>query len=80
MYPNNTSVEVPGGAGVVASAKAGGPRYLVWKRKAADRGQRVFYLHGGLHLFVKEQRLRKLRYSNGGLDKHKLLQYAHKVT
>ncbi len=42
---------------------ANGPRYLVWKRKAADRGQRVFYLHGGLHLFVEEQRLRKLQYS-----------------
>lgn len=40
---------------------------LIWKRKAAERGQRVFYLHGGLHLFVEgDRRLHKLSYSLDG--------------
>lgn len=37
--------------------------YLVWKRGAAERSQRVFWLHGALHLFVNDHRLRKLNYS-----------------
>lgn len=38
------------------------PGKLVWKRSAAKRGQRVFYLHGALHYFVEEHRLNKLSY------------------
>lgn len=40
---------------------------LIWKRSAADRGQRVFYLHGALHLFVQDRRLHKLKYSKSPL-------------
>lgn len=39
--------------------------YLMWKRQAATSGQRVFWLHGGLHLFVRDGRLRKLSHSWG---------------
>lgn len=38
------------------------PGELIWKRSAARRGQRVFYLHGALHYFVHEHRLNKLHY------------------
>lgn len=38
-------------------------RKLIWKRKTADRCQRIFYLHGGLHLFIEQRRLCKLKYS-----------------
>jgi predicted NBD/HSP70 family sugar kinase len=46
---------------------ANGPRYLVWKRSAAKRGQRVFYLHGAFHLYVEDKRLRKLGFRDGRL-------------
>jgi hypothetical protein len=40
---------------------------LIWKSSAADRGQRVFYLHGALHYFVgSDSRLHKFSYSSGG--------------
>lgn len=42
-------------------------RYLMFKRAAAERGARVFYLHGGLHLFVEDARLTKLNYGGGPL-------------
>lgn len=33
---------------------------LIWKRNPTQGAQRIFYLHGALHLFVEDQRLTKL--------------------
>jgi hypothetical protein len=42
-------------------------RALIWKSSSADRGQRVFYIHGALHYFVgSDSRLHKFSYSGGG--------------
>lgn len=39
--------------------------FLVWKRNPSRR-QRIHYLHGALHLYVKERRVRKLQYGQDG--------------
>lgn len=38
---------------------------IVWKTYPT-RKQRIFFLHGALHLFVEDRRVRKLSYSDGG--------------
>lgn len=38
---------------------------FIWKPKPS-RPQRVFFLHGALHMFVRDKRLEKLTYWNGG--------------
>jgi hypothetical protein len=39
---------------------------LIWKRKPTQGEQRVFFLHGALHLFVQDRKLTKLSYNSHG--------------
>jgi len=38
---------------------------LIWKKKPSQARQRIYFLHGALHLFVKNSRLTKLAYGLG---------------
>lgn len=38
---------------------------LTWTRPDTFAGQEIFYLHGAVHLFVRDRRVRKLEVSNG---------------
>lgn len=40
--------------------------FLMWK-SAPTRRQRIFFLHGALHMFVEDRRLRKLSFNDHGL-------------
>jgi hypothetical protein len=39
---------------------------LIWKRKPTQGEQRVYFLHGALHLFVQDHKLTKLSYNGHG--------------
>lgn len=60
---DNTNVQPPRADGFHRSATTGSNEYLVFKRRLADAIAVVFWLHGGLHLFVEDDKVYKLRYS-----------------
>ncbi|MFK4836942.1 DUF4917 family protein [Microbacterium sp. ZW T2_14] len=39
---------------------------LIWKRRPTQGPQRVYFLHGALHLFVQDRKLTKLSYNSHG--------------
>lgn len=40
--------------------------YIIWKNDDHSRDQRVFYLHGAVHLFERESELEKYTWTNNG--------------